>query len=139
MHKPINQVAFAIIFLVLTSCVPQPTPDEIQNADYGPKPENPQKIAEEWLKERIFEPRFSRFEHIDHIKKGWTTSSGKIFFGWIQCGTVNDDSRMNGYIYFDQQYYRVTIKNGQVISGQIDGPGDRAIRDRCKAMYDVRL
>lgn len=115
-----------IVCLVLTACATGPTSEEIASADYGPKPENPQSVAEEWIKERLIDPESARFDHLP-LRQGYSRLMGAgTEFGWVQCGTVNAKNRMGGYT--GRQQYFVTIRNGVVVQGYVDSPTSEYVK-----------
>jgi hypothetical protein len=125
----------ALVSLFIVSCAAAPTPEQIASADYGPAPQNPHVIAEEWVKNQLVDPYSAHFEH-GPLVKGYTSMYRDVQYGWIQCGTVNAKNRMGGYV--GRQAYFVTIRHNQVVSGYVDSPTSEYFRPAEKVCENVR-
>jgi hypothetical protein len=125
----------ALVSLLLVSCARAPTPEQIASADYGPEPQDPQSIAEEWVKGQLVDPYSAHFTH-GPLVKGYTHIFSNIAYGWIECGWVNAKNSMGGYTGMEP--YFVTIHNSVVVQGYVDNPTEVYVRPAesiCKNFY----
>jgi hypothetical protein len=102
--------------------VKDPTLAELDAADYGMAPENPQDQAMAYLKETLFDPMSAVVEWQDECVKGWWRwyeipgnlfSSSKLYFGWKLNAKVNAKNRMGGYVGF--KIYTFCFRDGKLL------------------------
>lgn len=110
MKKSILLVIFyALILAGCALAVKDPTSTELEAADYGIAPENPQEQALAYLKDTLFDPISAQVEWQSECAKGWWQvydipgnlfSMSKRYFGWKLSAKVNAKNRMGGYVGF---------------------------------------
>jgi hypothetical protein len=113
-------VALALLFLsfnFLGCGLVTPTPLEIQQAYYGPYPENYKNIIEKYMHSVLFDPYSAHYYWSNPPRKAWMNRIGTIYFGWaVECA-INAKNRMGGYV--GAQTYQFLLRDGQVI---LQGP-----------------
>lgn len=114
--------AVSFVFALLAGCQSAPlTPEQIAALDYGPRPENFQKLVLDFLKPRLMEPNFALVE----FKAGPAplyqkeTLSRDREHGWAVCVTVNDRDPRGAYVGFVPMV--IYIRGGKVVA--VDGGG----------------
>lgn len=109
-----------LLVLFLAGCA-GPTEEDIRNADYGERPDNPEQIAEEWVEDRLIDPQSAQYDHLE-VAKGYAEYTdgfeAKTEYGWLQCGEVNAKNRVGGYT--GAEPYFVLIRDNEVMIGEID-------------------
>ena len=89
--------------VIISGCLvvtPDPTPEELAAADFGPKPD--QEVAEEFAKitirSMLKDPESARFT-TGELKKGWFRASGSTpnRFAWVLPVNVNAKNSYGGY------------------------------------------
>ena len=123
-----GRLAAALVALApLASCQAPPlTAEQIAALDYGPRPENYERVVRDFLRSRLNDPSFAVIE----IKTGpaplyqTDTLSRRREHGWAVCAMVNERDPRGAYIGF----YPVVIyiREGKVVA--MDGGGaERAL------------
>ena len=119
-----------------------PTKEQRESVNYGPKPDDYQRIIRDYLRNRLTDPTAA----IIDFKAGPTQLYQKdaafrdLQFGWAVCTMVNDKNTQGAYTGFDPAVY--FIRNGKVVAAN-GGPGDGPIgtqfaRRQCKELgYEV--
>ena len=121
---------------------PQPTREQIAALDYGPRPDNYEKIIRDYLSNRLVEPDFALVEfkagpkplyQKDTVFRDWQ-------YGWAVCVTINDRDRRGAYegVYPMVLY----IRDGKVVAANGDGleraAGVRYAHAQCRELgYEV--
>lgn len=114
-------ILIAIPSLLLAAC--GPTQQEIEQADYGPKPEDSEEIAERFVRGHLVDPDGARFSHstwspVQGYSGTGFMGAGDAEFGWVHCGQVNARNRMGGYT--GREWFYVTIRHDRVVDAYID-------------------
>ena len=118
-----RRLAAALVFLApLAACQSPPfTAEQIAAFDYGPRPDNYEAIAREYLRARLNDPSFALIE----IKAGpaplyqTDTLSRSRQYGWGVCAMVSQREERGGYTGFYPVV--VYIRGGKVVAR--DGGG----------------
>lgn len=103
-----------IVLLLLTSCAKLPTDSEIQNADYGPYPENYQEIIKNYYSEKLYDPYSAMYTFRKGPEKSFMRTFNGIVYLWRVTGTVNGKNKFGGYV--GAKPFEVYIKHGVVFS-----------------------
>ena len=138
-----KRIAVSIAFILLAGCRSQPlTLEQIAALDYGPRPENYEKIVREYLRPRLSEPNFALVEFKagpSPLYQGETLSLHRQY-GWAVCVMVNDRDPRGAYLGFYPMV--VYIREGSVVAADGGGleraAGLRYAHAQCKQLgYDV--
>lgn len=117
-----KRLAVSLALVLLAGCSSQPlTREEIAALDYGPRPEDHEKIVREYLKSRVNEPNFALVEFKagpSPLYQGETLSLHREY-GWAVCVMVNDRDPRGAYLGFYPMV--VYIRGGNVVAA--DGGG----------------
>ena len=82
---------FCILFFFLIGCatIPQPSPQQLNSADYGPFPENWKQIVSDTLAGEMVRPETLYIRKIENPIKVWIiTPGGEFICGWGVCGMI---------------------------------------------------
>jgi hypothetical protein len=98
------RIAAALVALALLAACQSPplTAEQIAALDYGPRPQNYQKIVQDYLHSRLNDPAFALIE----IKAGpaplyqTDTLSRERQYGWAVCVMVNERDPRGAYLGF---------------------------------------
>lgn len=135
--------ALAALAVMLGGCdTSPPTKEEMASVNYGPKPDDYQRIIRDYLRNRLTDPTAA----IIDFKAGPTHMYQKdavfrdVQYGWAVCAMVNDKNTFGAYTGFYPAVY--FIRNGKVVAsngGPGDGPvGTQFARRQCKELgYSV--
>lgn len=107
-----KRLVIAVMLLGLVGCGIRPL-DLPEQGDYGPRPETPVTLAEDWLGERLVGGNSS---HLPLVPGYIVVGDSQL--GWIQCGTI--EARNNAGRFIGQTYYAVLIRDGVVVDGVVD-------------------
>ena len=103
--------------LLLASCQSAPlTPAEIAALDYGPRPDDYETIAREYLRTRLEEPRFALVEFRAGPKPLYQkeTLLGERQYGWAVCVMISDKNQRGAYeAFYPMVLY---IRGGKVVA-----------------------
>lgn len=101
------------LLLLLVSCVGSPpTPEEMQNANFGPYPNNYEEIIKGYYYNVLFDPYSAVFRFLPPKKVGWGHGNDH-YFGYAVCGGINAKNRFGAYV--GEQLFFVIINSGQII------------------------
>ena len=114
-------VLFAVMLSVASilfvgSCTtmnPKPTPEQLQNADYGRYPDDYQDIVKEYYSRVLFDPYSAHYRWMKPPYKGYFQMFGKLKYGYIVHVGVNAKNRFGGYVGEKQE--GILIYNDVVI------------------------
>jgi len=135
--------ATSIALASLAGCQSPPlTREELAALDYGPRPEDYEKIVRDYLRTRLMEPDFALIE----FKAGPMPLYQKEAvlrdrqYGWAVCAMINDKDRRGAYegVYPMVLY----IREGKVVAANGDGleraAGVRYAQAQCRDLgYEV--
>ena len=119
-----------------------PTREELAVLDYGPRPEDYEKIVREYLRTRLVEPDFALIEFEAGPKPLYQkeTVLRAREYGWAVCVMVNDKDRRGAY----EGFYPMVlyIRDGKVVAANGDGleraAGVRYAHAQCRELgYEV--
>jgi len=100
---------------------PLPTREEIASLDYGPRPENYEKIVRDHLRTRLVEPDFAMIQFKTEPRPLYqrNTVLRDRQYGWAVCVMVNDKDRRGAY----EGFYPMVlyIRGGKVVAANGDG------------------
>jgi hypothetical protein len=111
-----------VALALLAGCQsPLPTREELAVLDYGPRPEDYEKIVRDYLRTRLVEPDFALIE----FKAGPRPLYQKETvlraqqYGWAVCVMINDKDRRGAY----EGFYPMVlyIRDGKVVAANGDG------------------
>ena len=111
-----------VALALLAGCQsPLPTREELAVLDYGPRPEDYEKIVRDYLRTRLVEPDFALIE----FKAGPRPLYQKETvlrarqYGWAGCVMINDKDRRGAY----EGFYPMVlyIRDGKVVAANGDG------------------
>lgn len=132
----------ALAALALLGCQSPPlTGEQIAALDYGPRPQNYEKIVRDYLSGRLNDPGFAVIEFRagpSPLYQGDTLSRERQH-GWAVCVTVNERDPGGVYLTYLMVVY---IRGGQVVAAD-GGALERAAglgyaREQCKQLgYEV--
>ncbi len=115
MAKYMMKLMLLFALLLLLGCgIKQPTPAELDNAYYGPEPENYQEIIKNYMRLVLIDPVSALYEFPNSPRKVWVNRHGQIEYGWGLVCLINAKNRMGGYTGF--QSHQFVICNGTVIA-----------------------
>jgi hypothetical protein len=87
------------------------------SADYGPYPNNYEKIVTAYMEESLIDPWSAQYKMSKprraYANDGLMFGGGVLWYGYVVDVAVNARNRYGGYTGW--QYYQVPIQNGQVI------------------------
>ena len=135
--------AISIAAILLAGCQSQPLSREEQAAlDYGPRPEDYEKIVRDYLRIRLMEPDFALIEFKAGPKPLYQKESllRERQYGWAACVLINDKDRRGAY---EGSYPMVLyIRDGKVVAANGDGleraAGVRYAHAQCRELgYEV--
>lgn len=115
-------VSAVIAVTVLIGCATppvRPTQDQINNADYGPYPDNYEQIIKDQYTKTLFDPYTAVYTFKGSPTKAWFSRYGQVMYGWAICGTINAKNRMGGYVGAQPFYF--LFHKGNVVQ-KIDYP-----------------
>jgi hypothetical protein len=111
-----------VALALLAGCQsPLPTREELAVLDYGPRPEDYEKIVRDYLRTRLVEPDFALIE----FKAGPRPLYQKETvlrarqYGWAVCVMINDKDRRGAY----EGFYPMVlyVRDGKVVAANGDG------------------
>lgn len=108
--------------MLLSGCQSQPlTPEQIAALDYGPRPDDYEKIVRAYLRPRLTEPNFALVEFKAGPSRLYQTEtvSRDRQYGWAVCVMINDRDPRGAYTGFYPMV--VYIRGGKVVAA--DGGG----------------
>jgi hypothetical protein len=114
--------AALIVLALLPGCQSPPlTSEQIAALDYGPRPENYEKIVREYLRSRLNDPDFALIEFKAGPARLYQkeTVSRRRQYGWGVCVTVNERDPRGAYLGFDPMV--VYIRGGKVVATNGEG------------------
>jgi len=135
--------AASIALVSLTGCQSPPlTREERAALDYGPRPENCEKIVRDYLKARLVEPDFALIEFKAGPQPLYQKESllrGRQY-GWAVCLMINDKDTRGAYAGFYPMV--LYIREGKVVAANGDGleraAGVRYAHASCRELgYEV--
>jgi hypothetical protein len=114
--------ATSIALASLAGCQSPPlTREELAALDYGPRPEDYEKIVRDYLKSRLVEPDFALIEFKAGPKPLYQKQSvlRNRQHGWAVCVMINDKDRRGAY----EGFYPMVlyIREGKVAAANGDG------------------
>ena len=135
-------VSIAVVSLAACQSTP-PNREEIAALDYGPRPDDYEKIVRDYLRTRLVEPDFAILE--------FKTEPGPLYqnnavlwrdrqYGWAACVTIRDKDRRGAY---EEPYPMVLyLRGGKVVAANGDGleraAGVRYAHEQCGELgYEV--
>ena len=114
--------ATSIALASLAGCQsPPPTREELAAFDYGPRPEDYEKIVRDYLRTRVMEPDFALIEFKAGPKPLYQKESvlrGRQY-GWAVCVMINDKDRRGAYEGFYPML--LYLREGKVVAVNGDG------------------
>lgn len=112
-----RRIAALVAPLLFAACQSPPfTAEQIAALDYGPRPDDYEKVVQDYLKARLNDPSFALIE----IKAGPAplyqrdTLSRERQYGWAVCVMVNEREQRGGYTGFYPVV--VYIRAGNVVA-----------------------
>ena len=135
--------ATSIASASLAGCQSPPlTREQLAALDYGPRPEDYEKIVRDYLRTRLVEPVFALIEFKAGPKPLYQKESVLRHreHGWAVCVMINDKDRRGGYEgFYPMVFY---IRDGKVVAANGDGleraTGARSANDACRELgYEV--
>ena len=132
-----------VALALLAGCQsPPPTPEELAALDYGPFPEDYEKIIRDYLRTRLMEPDFALIEFKAGPKPLYQKEAvlRERQYGWAVCVLINDKDRRGAY----EGFYPMVlyIRHGKVVAANGDGleraAGVRYAHAQCRELgYEV--
>jgi hypothetical protein len=132
-----------VALALLAGCQsPLPTREELAVLDYGPRPEDYEKIVRDYLRTRLMEPDFALIEFEAGPKPLYQkeTVLREHQYGWAVCVLINDKDRRGAY----EGFYPMVlyIRDGKVVAANGDGleraAGVRYAHAQCRELgYEV--
>ena len=133
-----------VALALLAGCQsPLPTREELAVLDYGPRPEDYEKIVRDHLRTRLVEPDFALIEFKAGPKPLYQkeTVLRARQYGWAVCVMINDKDQRGAY----EGFYPMVlyIRDGKVVAANGDGleraAGVRYAHASCRDLgYEVR-
>jgi hypothetical protein len=129
----------ALAALLLAACQSAPlTREAIAALDYGPRPEDHERIVREYLSTRLQEPRFALVEFKAGPKPLYQKEAllQERQYGWAVCLMINDKNQRGAYGGFYPMV--VYIRDGKVVAANGGGleraAGVRYAQAQCRAL-----
>ncbi|RDV25583.1 hypothetical protein DXV75_09850 [Alteromonas aestuariivivens] len=116
-----RKALIAITCTVLTAgCADLPTDQQIDNANYGPYPENYKAIVEAYYDKELRDPDATLWRGIAEPKRYWIGNEmDNVYYGYLVCATLNTKNLFGGYKGYTTD--ALMINNGKVIKFVADG------------------
>jgi len=131
MYRTVASILVVCLFVIFAigSGPKAPSQEEINNANYGPYPENYEEIVKAFYFERLFDPYSAKYRFFNKPIKYWDKSSNKNYFGYVVCGGVNAKNRFGAYV--GEQVFFFIINSGKIV---LKGEKANATK-RCKKLW----
>jgi hypothetical protein len=136
--------AISIALALLAGCRSQPlSREELAALEYGPRPEDYEKIVRAYLRSRLMEPDFALIEFKAGPKPLYQKEAvlRDRRYGWAVCVLINDKDRRGAY----EGFYPMVlyIRDGKVVAANGDGveraAGVRYAHAQCRELgYEVQ-
>ncbi len=117
------RAAISIAVVSLAGCQsPPPSREEIAALDYGPRPENYEQVARDYLETRLVAPEFAIIQFKTEPRPLYQKNA--VFwrdrqYGWAICLMVRDKDRRGAY---EEPYPMVLyLRGGKVVAANGDG------------------
>ena len=117
------RAAISIAVVSLAGCQsPPPSREEIAALDYGPRPENYEQVARDYLETRLVAPEFAIIQFKTEPRPLYQKNA--VFwrdrqYGWAFCLMVRDKDRRGAY---EEPYPMVLyLRGGKVVAANGDG------------------
>jgi len=136
--------AISIAFVSLAACQSTPpTGEEMAAIDYGPRPENHERIVRDYLQTVLIEPDFAIIQFKTDPRPLYQKDT--VFwrdrqYGWAVCVMIRDKDRRGAY---EEPYPMVLyLRGGKVVAANGDGleraAGVRYAHEQCGELgYEV--
>ena len=114
-----KQLTAVTALLILAGCaaMDKPSPEQIENADYGTYPSDYERIVKQYIRRMFLEPDSVQDLSIQPPQKYWITNSaimgGRTTYGYMVQFSCNARSRAGNYI--GVRTTRLFIRNGVVV------------------------
>lgn len=107
-------IATAVFLVGCQAMSPNPSSEQMASADFGPKPENLEKMLKARLARTLVDPgSLTQFAVSEPTKCGKKKGMGTPVYGWCATYEYNAKNRMGGYGGLSE--HEVMIFNGKVI------------------------
>jgi len=105
--------------LLLTSCMtfPPPTQNELSKADFGPYPDNYEKIVTAFASKEFKEPPTAQYTFVKRPSKTWLFRHTYYQYGWGVCYVINEK---NSQGLVEEIYYFALINDGTVVEYELE-------------------
>ena len=142
--KALATTSIVLAAVSLAACQsPPPSREEIAALDYGPRPENYEQVARDYLETRLVAPEFAIIQFKTEPRPLYQKNA--VFwrdrqYGWAICLMVRDKDRRGAY---EEPYPMVLyLRGGKVVAANGDGleraAGVRYAHEQCAALgYEV--
>lgn len=114
------------LFLIMACSNQASKTTETPQFEYGPAPENYEKIFKDLVKAKLKDPSSAKFQKILSPRKTWYSfEEGKVTrHGWAICGEVNEKSPYGNYMGYEPHLVFFLNGNAQYIDMSVDAPKD---------------
>ncbi|MEW9798481.1 hypothetical protein [Alteromonas sp. CYL-A6] len=110
----LTRVMFFVLAMALTACTTLPTNEQIDQADYGPYPENYEQIVKAFYDDSTGKKDATQYNAIHKPTRYWLGNElDGIYYGYLVCTTVNTQNMFGRYTGF--RHDALLINNGSVI------------------------
>ncbi len=142
--KALATTSIVLAAVSLAACQsPPPSREEIAALDYGPRPENYEQVARDYLETRLVAPEFAIIQFKTEPRPLYQKNT--VFwrdrqYGWAMCVMIRDKDRRGAY---EEPYPMVLyLRGGKVVAANGDGleraAGVRYAHEQCAALgYEV--
>jgi len=120
--KGLLSATAVLAVLLLAACQSAPlTREQIAALDYGPRPDDYQKIVREYLSARLEEPQFALLEFKAGPKPLYQREAllKERQYGWAVCVMINDKNQRGAYAGFYPMV--IYIRHGKVVAANGGG------------------
>ena len=122
----------AVLIFLLYACASTPTAKDLENADYGPYPDNYMQSIKNYGKGFFKDPQSARWNFNYLPRKLWAKYWGGVRYGYGVCTKINTRTSLGVYTGFKTHFF--LMKNGRVVQHIYDSgkKEDRAfLQNRC--------
>ena len=101
-----------ILAACIGGCAKPPTPEEVERAEYGPRPDEYQEIVKGKFNTMLKDPYSAVYQFHGRPVKGYIIKNGKADFGWV--GNVSVNAKNSFGAYAGAKMYQYLIWGGIV-------------------------
>lgn len=114
MRKLSQKFILIAVMMVLAACATsKPTHRDLANAEYGPYPNDYEKIIKGYLNRRLIDPQSIKDLNISSPQKSWAPTKGGMKYGYLCFVQYNSKNQLGGYAGLKRKV--ILINHRQVV------------------------